>query len=370
MEIEIVRDRRGLDAFIGLPWRVYEGNPHWVPPLIKEMRYILSPENPFFRHAEAEYFLLWHGKDVVGRIAAISDAKHVEFQGENVGYFGFFECLPDAQAAPLLYGAASEWLRRRGLSAVRGPMNPSTNDECGFLLEGYDADPMIMMPYTQPYYHAYAELCGMRKAKDLFAYSISVAEVTSEGKLEQLGSRIRRRIPGLSIRHLDIRRFESEIDVIKDIYNSAWSRNCGFVPMTDEEISDMARRLKPLIVPELVIIAEVDRDPAGFFMVVPDYNAVLKRLNGRLGPVGIAKFLWYSRRIPDIRGITLGVKDAYRRRGIEGALYLEAFRAARRRGYRRAEMSWILEDNVLVQRGCEFMGGKLYKKYRIYEKEI
>jgi GNAT superfamily N-acetyltransferase len=164
--------------------------------------------------------------------------------------------------------------------------------------------------------------------------------------------------------------FDRELEAVKDIYNSAWSKNWGFVPMTDEEISSMAERLKPLIAPEFLIFAEVNGNPVAFFLVIPDYNEVLKRLNGKLGPLGILKFLWYSRKITGLRGITMGVKEEYRKKGLDGLLYLEAFKAAKRRGYKKAEMSWILEDNVLVQKACELMGGRLYKKYRIYEKKL
>ncbi len=370
MQIEQVASKKGMDEFIRCPWKVYRGNPNWVPPLISEMRFLFSDKNPFFRHAEAAYFLARKGGDVVGRIAAIIDRNHINVHNEQAGFFGFFECLPDPAAAAGLLDAASAWLRERDIEIMRGPMNPSTNDECGFLLEGFDSPPMIMMTYTPPYYLDYMERCGLTKSKDLYAYLSLIAEVTAGGRLEKLASGVRNRVPGLTARPADMKNFQHELAVVKDIYNSAWSHNWGFVPMTDEEIESMAKRLKPLIVPELLIMAEVHGDPAAFFMGVPDYNQVLKRINGRLGPIGILKFLWYSRRISDLRVLTVGVKEEYRKKGIEGLLYLESFKAAMKRGYRRAEMSWVLEDNVLMQRGCELMGGRLYKKYRIYEKRL
>jgi hypothetical protein len=227
-----------------------------------------------------------------------------------------------------------------------------------------------MMPYTPRYYLDHMQRCGMGKAKDLFAYISVIKEVSAGGRLERLASGVKARVPGLTVRPANMKDFHRELEVVKDIYNSAWGHNWGFVPMTDEEIDSMAKRLKPLITPELLIMAEVNGDPAAFFMAVPDYNQVLGRINGRLGPVGILKFLWYSRKITDIRVLTMGVKEEYRKKGIEGLLYLESFKAAMKKGYERAEMSWVLEDNVLMQRGCELMGGKLYKKYRIYEKTI
>jgi hypothetical protein len=370
MQIEQVSDKKGMDQFIKFPWAVYEGNPNWVPPLISEVRFVLSEKNPFFHHAEAAYFLAMEGGSVVGRIAAIIDRNHINLHNEQTGFFGYFECLPDPKVAENLLDAASGWLKERNIETMRGPVNPSVNDECGFLLEGFDSPPMIMMTYTPPYYLDYMEQCGLAKSKDLYAYISVIPEVSAGKRLERLAAGVKDRTPGLTVRPANMKNFARELAVVKDIYNSAWSHNWGFVPMTDEEIESMAKRLKPLIVPDLLIMAEVNGEPAGFFMAVPDYNQVLKRINGRLGLANTMKFLWYSRKISDIRVLTLGVKGEYRKKGIEGLLYLESFKAAMRRGYQRAEMSWVLDDNVLMQRGCELMGGKLYKKYRLYEKKI
>ncbi|HET6364162.1 MAG: N-acetyltransferase family protein [Nitrospirota bacterium] len=370
MQIEQVSDKKGLDLFILFPWKVYQGNPNWVPPLISEMKFMLGDKNPFFHHAEAAYFLARKDGVVVGRIAAIVDRNHINIHKEQAGFFGFFECLRDVAIAQGLLNAAAAWLRERDIEIMRGPMNPSVNDECGFLLDGFDSPPMIMMTYTPQYYLDYMERSGLTKSKDLFAYISIIKDVSAGGRLEKLASGVRARVPGLTIRPANMKQFQRELETVKDIYNSAWSHNWGYVPMTDEEIESMAKRLKPLIVPELLIMAEVNGSPAAFFMAVPDYNQVLSKINGRMGPVGIMKFLWYSRKIRDIRVLTMGVKEEYRKRGIEGLLYLESFKAAMKKGYERAEMSWILEDNVLMQRGCELMGGKLYKKYRIYEKRL
>ncbi len=370
VKIEQISGAKGLDEFIRFPWKVYAGNPNWVPPLLSDVKFVLGNKNPFFRHAEAAYFLARKNNEAVGRIAAIIDRNHIETHNEQAGFFGYFECLPDPVIAEKLLNVASSWLKERKMEVMRGPMNPSTNDECGFLLEGFDSPPMIMMTYTPPYYLEYMDQCGLAKSKDLYAYISVIADVSAGKRLERLADAVRKKVPGLVVRPADMKHFNRELKIVKDIYNSAWSRNWGFVPMTEEEIDSMAERLKPLIAPELLILAEVNGNPAGFFMAVPDYNQVLGRINGRLGLLGIMKFLWYSRKISDIRVLTTGVKEEYRKRGIEGLLYLESFKAARRKGYERAEMSWILEDNVLMQKGCEVMGGKLYKKYRIYEKKL
>lgn len=370
MEIVQVSDSRGIDRFIRFPWKVYKSSPNWVPPLISEVKFILSDKNPFFRHAEAAYFLAWKDGEVVGRVAAIIDRNHINIHNEQAGFFGFFECLPDPYVAQELIAAAEKWLKERDIEIMRGPMNPSTNDECGFLVEGFDSPPMIMMTYTPPYYLDYMEKCGLSKAKDLYAYISIIKEVAAGSRLEKLSSKIKDRLPGLTIRPMNMKYFNKELAAVKDIYNSAWSKNWGFVPMTDEEIESMAKRLKPLVVPELAIMAEVDGKPAGFMLTVPDYNQVLARLNGKLGLLEIIKFLWYARNITDIRVIIMGVKEEYRRKGIEGLLFLESFKAAQRKGYVRSEMSWVLEDNVAMQKGCELMGGKVYKKYRVYEKRL
>lgn len=372
MQIELVSGKRRLDEFILFPWKVYKNYPHWVPPLLSELRFVLGRKNPFFEHAEAGLFIARDGREIVGRNAAIIDRKYNEFHNTRTGFFGYFECMPDRfDAASALMQAASSWLKARGMNKMLGPMNPSTNDECGFLLDGFSLPPKIMMPYTPPYYIQFMEQYGMQKAKDLFAYiSVIKDQITKSDRLERLAEAVKARVPGLVVRPADMKDFKSELERVKDIYNSAWGRNWGFVPMTDREIESMAKRLKPLIVPELLIIAEVEREPAAFFMAVPDYNQVLARMNGRLWPFGFIKFLWHSRKITDIRVMTMGVKERFRKKGIEGLLYLESFKAAMKKGYVHAEMSWVLEDNILMQKGCELMGGRLYKKYRLYEKEI
>ncbi len=370
MKIELVSDKQGIKEFIRFPWKVYGGNPNWVPPLLSEMKFILGPENPFFHHAESAYFLARNNGDVVGRIAAIIDRNHINIHNEQAGFFGFFECLPDPTVAEKLLDTAAAWLKERDIEIMRGPMNPSTNDECGFLLEGFDSPPMIMMTYTPRHYLDYMERCGLTKSKDLYAYISVIKDVPSVDRLEKLASTVKSRLPGLTVRPINMKEFKKELEAFKEIYNSAWSHNWGFVPMTDEEIDSAAKRLKSLINPDLVIMAEVDGSPAGVLLTVPDYNQVLSKINGRLGPVGIIKFLWYSRKISDIHVWAMGVKEEYRKKGIEGLLYLESFKAAMKKGYERAEMSWVLEDNILMMKGCELMGGKLYKKYRIYEKNI
>lgn len=371
MDIIEVKDTAGRNEFIRFPWKVYQGNPHWVAPLKKDVEFLLNEKkNPFFQHAEAACFLARENGETVGRIAAIIDRNHIKFHHEPTGFFGFFECLPNCAVARELLDTAARWLYERDIEIMRGPVNPSTNDECGFLLEGFDSPPMIMMTYTPAYYLDYMEACGLTTARNLYAYITVIKDVAVGGRLERLASAVKARVPGLTVRPVNMSQFRREVETVKQIYNSAWSHNWGFVPMTDAETEALAKKLKPLIVPELMIMAEVNGKPAAFFVAVPDYNQVLGKMNGVLGPLELAKFLWYSRKISDIRVMAMGVSEAYRKKGIEGLLYLESFKAALKKGYERAEFSWILEENVLMRRGCELMGGRLYKKYRIYEKKI
>lgn len=370
MRIVHVVDRREMELFIRLPWTVYEGDPHWVPPFVSDMEYVLGPDNPFFQHAESAYFLALEGETAVGRIGAFIDRNHINRHNEQVGFFGFFECLPDFHVAEALIHAAGAWLQERAIEVMRGPTNPSTNDTCGFLLEGFDSPPTVMMPYSPRRYLDYMEDCGLSKVKDLYAYTTSIHDVSSIDRIEKAAAAVRRRMPGVVVLPLDLGRFTEELALIKDIYNSAWSRQWGFVPRTDEEIDGLARQWKPLIVPELISIATVQGEPAGFLMALPDYNQIMHKVPERRGFFANLRFRWHARRITGMRVMTLGVKETFRRRGLEVLLYLDAFRAATRKGYEQAEMSWVLEDNVLMQRGCELMGGTLSKRYRIFEKRL
>jgi GNAT superfamily N-acetyltransferase len=372
IEIRVVRDggagRRDLDRFIRFPWRVYRDLPHWVPPLLRDVRFKLDrARHPFFEHARMELFLATRGAEVVGRIAAIVDDRHNEFHHERTGFFGMFECFDDAAVAARLFAAAEGWCREQGMERIRGPVNLSMNDECGLLVEGADSPPCVMMPYTPLYYLALCEGAGYAKAKDLYAYL--KAQVGVEERISRLVERIKRK-EGLVIRPLDMKRLKDEVAIIKQLYNDAWELNWGFVPMTDHEMDLMTKELKPLVEPELVLFAEVDGKPVGVNIVLPDINFVLHKLNGRLGPIGILKFLYYRRKVRGLRAIVFGLKKEYRRTGIATAMYFEAEQRGARLGYQWCEMSWNLEDNELINRFDEAIGGKLYKKYRIYEKAI
>jgi GNAT superfamily N-acetyltransferase len=366
--IHRVEPPRDVETFLRLPWQIYRGPPHWVPPLLQDVRFKLDrSRHPFFEHARMELFLARRGPQVVGRVAAIVDDRHNEFHKERTGFFGMFECADDPEAAGALFAAAELWCKDAGMDRLRGPMNLSMNDECGFLLEGFDSDPVLMMPYNPRYYLALAEGYGLAKIKDLYAFLKD--EVGVVDRIATLVERVKKR-EGVVVRPLDMRRLEADVAAIQEIYNSAWEPNWGFVPMTASEMDLMAKQLKPIAEPELVLFAEVGGRPVGVSITLPDYNHVLKHLNGRLGPIGILKWFYYKRRITGLRSLVFGLLPEYRRTGINTVLYYETEVRGARLGYKWCEMSWNLEDNDLINRFDAAVGGKLYKKYRIYEKAI
>jgi len=366
LHVEEVRNQGELTSFIRFPWHIYKDDRYWVPPLIKDQLQKFSPEHPFHSHSEVILLLAKRGGQIVGRIAGIIDHHYVEFHREKVGFFGFFEAISDSEVAAVLLTAVADWLKGRGMEKMAGPMSPSTNDECGLLVEGFDSSPSLMMPYNPRYYASLLESFGLKKAMDLYAYLMEESSF-SQDRLIRVAEKLGRREPQLRVRPIVLRHLGEELKIIKEIYNHAWSNNWGFVPMTEEEIDFFAKAMKPLVVPDLVLFAYRGEEPVGFSVALPDYNEVLKRLNGRVGLQGILKFFYFSRKIRTIRVMLLGVKGAFQRKGAEALLYIETFKRGIQKGYHRAECSWILEENVLMQRGLESIGGNRYKTYRIYE---
>ena len=365
-EVIPVRASRELKQFIRCAWRVYEQDAYWVPPLISELKKTLSPKhNPFFEHAEAQYFLALQDGKPVGRVAAIVNQRHIDFHEESVGFFGFFECIPDYAITEALLKASADWLRERGLDVMRGPMSFSTNDECAMLIEGFDASPALMMPYNPRYYPEYMERFGLHKAKDLLAYLFTEDQETPP-KLIRVAEGVRRR-QRIQIRPLNLKQLDEEIPVLEVVYNRAWEKNWGFVPVTSAEFHHLADQLKQIADADLALFAEVDGKAVGFILALPDFHQAIKHANGRLFPLGLIKLLIASRRIDGIRVLLLGVVDTYRRLGVDALLLMEIFRAGRKKGYQWAELSWILEDNQMTNRLVRRIGGSVYKRYRIYD---
>lgn len=367
--VEEVRSEQDLMTFIRFPWKIYQGDRYWVPPLIKDLLSKFSPNHPFRSHSEMIFLLAYKEGEIAGRIAGIIDHHYVEFHQDKVGFFGFFESTVNAEVAEILLSRVEAWLKEHRMERMIGPMNPSTNDECGLLVEGFDTSPCLMMPYNPRYYPSLLESFGLKKAMDLYAYWVEDSPFF-HGRLTRIAEKMRKREPQLQVRPIDLRHFDEELKVVKEIYNDAWSKNWGFVPLTEEEIDDLAKNLKPLVVPDLILFAYWGEEPIGFSVSLPDYNEVLKHLNGKVGLLGGLKFLYYSRKIRKVRVMLLGVKHAFQKKGVEGLLYFETFRRGTKRGYFQGECSWILEKNLLMQHGIEAMGGKRYKTYRIYEMSL
>lgn len=374
--IERVDSDRQLHEFIKLPWKVYQNDPNWVPWLYFErLDFFNKQKNPFFEHAEVDYFLARRNGDVVGIIAAILNHRHNEFQQENVAHFGIFEVLDDREAALALLQTACDWAEQHGVDKIVGPMNLSTNDECGTLIDGFNLPPVVLMTYNPRYYLDFFEEAGFSKAMDLLAWKADLEALAKHlpPKVERVVNRVRDRY-NLKVRPVNLKDWDGEVERIKKIYNSAWQRNWGFVPMTDPEIEQLAEGLKLLMDPALVFMAEKDGEAVGFSLTLPDVNQPLRRI--RPGPSRLSSYLGAARlylqryKTDMVRVMALGVVEKYRARGVDALLYYETAQAAYRRGYHFAEASWILENNDMMNRSIKLMGGEVYKKYRVYEKEL
>ena len=366
VEIVAVQDKASLNQFVDLPYRLYRHHPYWVPPLRMAQKELLNTKkHPFYAHAELQCFLARRNGEVCGRVAAILDHAYIEFHKEEAGFFGFFESADDVEVARAVMEAARKWLRDRGAKIIRGPVNPSTNYECGMLVEGFDSSPQVMMPYNSPGYPRMMEAAGLRKAKDLLAYYSSPNDVAA-AKVERV-ARLSAGKQGVSIRPIRMKIFDQEVEMIWKLYNDTWARNWGFVPMTREEFVHEAAEMKQILKPEMVLVGEVDGRAVGFALALPNINLALKPAGGRLFPLGLFKILYHQRLIKELRVLALGVIEEYRTLGVAAGFYAELIRFSRRMGYQFAEMSWILEDNVLMNRSLLAMGAKKYKTYRIYE---
>lgn len=368
-EVQIVSadEGRAFRDFLEFPYCLYRDDPNWVPPLrISQKELFNRRKHPFHAHAEVACFLARSDGRVLGRIAAIHDRNHNDYHQESAGHFGFFECVNDQDAANALLGAARNWLAARGLGRViRGPFNPSINYECGLLVEGFDSPPRVMMAYNPRYYGSLLEGAGLRKAKDLYSYGGPVDAVL-EGKVARIAERAEK-VRGLKIRPVRLKAFEEEVEALWGIYNAAWEKNWGYTPMTRDEFLFISREMKPFLDPGFALIGEVDSRVVGFALALPNVNQALKKANGRLLPFGLLKILYHRRSIREVRVIALGVLRRYQTAGVAAGLYASLIRHARERGYRACEMSWVLEDNILMNRSIEELGVQREKTYRIYE---
>jgi GNAT superfamily N-acetyltransferase len=366
MEIVAADNPKALKQFVEFPYRLYRDYPHYVPPLRIAVKELLDREkHPFYKDAEAEFFVAKKDGQIAGRVAAIVDKAHNRFHRENAGFFGFFECIDDQAVADALLQRAKRWVFDRGAKFLRGPVNPSTNYECGTLVEGFDSDPMVMMPYNPEYYPVLLERAGLHKSKDLFAW-LSNANTIDIKKIDRVADKAVKG-NGVTVRPIDMKNFDADVENVWNIYNSAWERNWGFIPMSKEEFQLQGKEMKQILKPDLVLIGEVEGRVVGFALALPDINQALKPAQGKLIPTGLIKILYYQRLVKSVRVLALGVVEEYRASGLAAGFYATLVRNARKLGYGDCEMSWILEDNVLMNRSLEVMGAKRYKIYRIYE---
>ena len=370
--LEIISAESGsaLKDFIDLPWRLYAAYPKWVPPLKKEVRRLLDPrEHPFWEFSERVLFLARRGSETVGRIAGIIDRRHNEFHGERMGIWGFFECADDPAAASALFSAVETWARQKGMAFLRGPLNPSANNEIGLLVEGFEYPPALMMPYNPPYYSGLVESGGFKKEKDLFAFLID-GDYRLPEWMDSLAGRIARK-KGIGIRLINRKDYDGEFALIREIYNDAWSTNWGFVPLTEEEMRDIQKSVKSFVDPDLCFYIYYEDEPAAVCVIFPDINPLLKRLNGRIGLPGLLKALLYQREINGLRLLMFGVKEKYRQLGVPLLAFHHIYEVVRKKKkYRYLEMGWTLEDNEAVNALIEEAGGKRYKTYRLFRKSL
>ena len=369
IHVRPVRTQRDTRTFIKLQWKIYDGNPYWVPPLLMDRRKLIDRKNnPFYKHAEMELFLAERDGNVVGRIGAIVNHNHNKEHSENIGFFGFFESIDDQAVANALYDTARHWLATRGVTAMRGPASPSVNDEYGLLVDGFDKSPAVLMTYNPEYYVRLVEGYGFVKVKDLYAYYVHKDKVFTE-KLVRVSEALEKR-EGMVFRSLNMKKFDEEVRTIRELYNKGWSRNWGEVPMTEEEFDYVAKDLKPVVNPELVILAEINGKPVGFAMSLPDLNVVLKGNRKGYFIPGLLRLLLFKKRIDFVRIIILGVLPEYLNSGIGGVLFYETARRAVEQGYPHGEASWVVEDNVMMNRGAQLLKGEKTKTYRVYEVPI
>lgn len=374
LSIRPVRTRRDLKRFIDLPYTFYKDNPYWVPPLRLDVSHTLNPKkNPFFEHGTIQPFLAEDASGaIVGRIAAIVNGMHLQKYDDGNGFFGFFECEERYETATALLDTAGAWLREKGLTGMRGPANPSLNDVAGLLIDGFDRMPSILMAYNPPYYEDYLLRYGFERVMTMWAYYVH-QKFTNYERLRRGAAIVKRRNPDLTLRNIDMKRFEEEARIIFDIYSEAWSDNWGFVPPTEAEFKRLAADMKQIIDPGMAFILEKEGEPVAFSVSLPNINYALKLLpKGRLLPTGLLKLLALTKLggIPDVRMPLMGVRKAYHGRGFDVLPVLATMEQGPRQGYYACETSWILESNGVMKNLISSLGGAVDKEYALFEKRF
>jgi hypothetical protein len=373
VEIRPVTTAAEAKSFLDLPAKVYKDNPNWVPPLRSSIAKQLSPQNTFFQYGRMQQFIavIPETQEVVGRIVAAINDRLIQREAQNIGLFGYFECVEDFAIAQSLFQAACGWLKEQGMAIVRGPIDLSTHNNCLFLIDGFDSPPMVMMPYNPRYYPQFIEQDGWTKAKDAYAYDLVLSETLSEGFAKSYRIACK---SGVTFRSLRLKGegFEQDCIALYNLFNKAFSGNWSSTPRTQEEFLEEAKDLQSLVDPDIFPIAEYNGEMIGFWMALPDYNIALKQVNGKLNWLGILKFLWYRRQIDQGRVIAVCSLPEYRRKLVPLALIYLGMKGGieKKKPYKRAELSWVFEDNMPSRKLIEASGGRIYKTYRIYEKSL
>ncbi|MCH2450434.1 MAG: hypothetical protein MK198_09845 [Gracilimonas sp.] len=369
--VTIVSTKEERKRFTDFIYKFYKDEEHWVPPLRMDQKKLIDPKkNPFFDNAEIALFLAEKDDKEVGRIAAIVDHRFNEFHGTKTGHFGFFECINDQHTANLLFRVASDWLRDKGMNKVLGPASPSMMDTIGVLVDGFDKDPFIMMPYNFSYYDELILSCGFSKEMDMYAYMVDT-ETVSLDRINRAMDIVKHRVPDLVIRPLNLKKMESEIKIIREIFNEAWKNNWGFIPLSEKEFEAAGKDLKMIIDTDFAHMAEIKGKPVGFSIGLPNINEILKTMDGRLFPFGIFKLLWKKRKLKSLRTALMGVLPEYQGKGIDALLHHRSIQnGLKGQNKTSSEMSWILETNPEMIHVAERIGGTLDKTYRMYSKEL
>lgn len=371
--VEEVITKKQLKEFIDFPHELYASDPNYVPELYVGQKELLwkGDKHPFYEHSSSKLFLARRNGKTVGRIAAIINTNHIAYTNKQEGFFGFFDCENNQETASALLDSATAWLKENKLSQVIGPVNLSTNNTCGLLVEGFDTPPSVMMPYNAPYYQKILEGYKLDKKTDLLAYEVKRGNTDSKALdlMDRLISRLDNK--GIKIRSINTKDFKSEVAKIRDVYNKAWDKNLGFVPMTEKEFEFTAKELKMILDPRFCIVAEKNGEIVGFALGIPNINEVQINIKkGRLLPTGIFKLLFNKSKIKSLRVLMLGVLDDYRKLGIEACLYGKIIRNSEGTPIEGAECSWMLEDNYMMNHAIEQINGKQTKRYRLFQKAI
>ena len=372
VQIKEVKTSSDLKKFIDFPHDLYKGDPNYVPELHIAIKEHLSPKkNPYFNHSEAISYLAIKNDEVVGRISCTLNNNYNKYHNCNVGFFGFFDTIQDTDVASLLLTKAEEFCNRKGLDKILGPTNLTTNDTAGVLVDGFDSPPVVQMTYNKPYYSEFLEQLGYSKEMDLFAYKIDTNKVNR--KAIRLSNAFEERLKraGVTFRTINMKKFQKEVNSIREIYRSAWEKNWGFVPPTDEEFDFLAEGLKMIVNPKYAFMAEHEGDLIGFGLALPNINEILIKIKrGRLLPTGIFKLLLGKNKTKSIRILLLGIHENFRKKGIEAVMFANFIEKAIENNLEYGEASWILENNTMMIQAAENLNGERYKTYRIYGKSI